>query len=49
MSSLQQFFHMGGYAFYVWTAFGATLFVLGMNVFLALRRRRDILKHASHT
>jgi heme exporter protein D len=27
-----EFFHMGGYAFYVWTAYGIALVVLTANV-----------------
>ena len=29
MSGLGEFFHMGGYAAYVWPAYGATALVLG--------------------
>ena len=32
MSSLQSFLHMGGYAIYVWPAYGITLIVLVWNV-----------------
>lgn len=28
MTSLMNFLHMGGYAFYVWTAYGSVLFFL---------------------
>jgi heme exporter protein CcmD len=34
---LQEFFRMGGYAGYVWTAYGLTAFVLLLN-WLAARR-----------
>lgn len=41
--TLGEFFHMGGYAFYVWTSYGLTLIVLLANVLSPLRQRRKIL------
>ena len=38
-----EFFHMGGYAFYVWTSYGLTLIVLLDNVLSPLRQLRKIL------
>jgi heme exporter protein D len=38
-----EFFHMGGYAFYVWTSYGLALIVLLANVLAPLRQRRKIL------
>ena len=35
---LREFLYMGGYAEYVWSAFGLTLVVLLGNVWLARRR-----------
>jgi heme exporter protein CcmD len=35
---LKEFLYMGGYAEYVWSAFGLTLVVLLGNVWLARRR-----------
>jgi heme exporter protein D len=40
---MSEFFHMGGYAFYVWTSYGLTLIVLLANVLAPLRQRRKIL------
>jgi len=41
MSALQEFFHMGGYAIYVWPAVGITLAVLiGFVLSSVLRLRR---------
>ncbi|QSA96067.1 heme exporter protein CcmD [Methylococcus sp. EFPC2] len=37
--SLEQFFHMGGYAFYVWTSYGLALTVLILNLVLPLVRQ----------
>ena len=41
--NLNEFFHMGGYAFYVWTSYGIALVVLLLNVFGPLRQRRKLL------
>jgi heme exporter protein D len=38
MSTLESFFHMGGYAGYVWPAVGLTLAVLVGFVVVSLRR-----------
>jgi heme exporter protein D len=38
-----QFFHMGGYAFYVWTSYGAMAIVLILNLVLPWLRRADTL------
>ena len=40
---MEEFFNMGGYAFYVWTSYGIALFVLLANVILPLRQRRKLL------
>ncbi len=42
--SLEQFFSMGGYAFYVWTSYGIALVVLGLNLILPLRRKAEVRK-----
>jgi len=41
--SLNEFFHMGGYAFYVWTSYGIALLILLANVVIPLRQRRKVL------
>jgi len=41
--TLNEFFHMGGYAFYVWTSYGLALIVLLVNVLLPLRQRKQVL------
>ena len=41
--NLNEFFHMGGYAFYVWTSYGIALLVLLINVILPLRQRKQLL------
>ncbi len=41
--NLQAFLAMGGYAFYVWTAYGLALAVLLVNLLAALRRNRQVM------
>ncbi len=40
---MSEFFHMGGYAFYVWTSYAIALVVLLLNVLAPMRRRRNLL------
>jgi heme exporter protein D len=40
------FMHMGGYARYVWPAYGLTALVLAWNAWSALRLRREQLAAA---
>ncbi len=40
---MSEFFHMGGYAFYVWSSYAIALVVLGLNVLVPLRNRRRLL------
>jgi heme exporter protein D len=40
--TLEQFFSMGGYAFYVWAAYGIALAVLLLNLALPMRRRAEV-------
>ena len=42
--SINQFFAMGGFAAYVWSAYGVALFALGLFAWLPKRRMRKILK-----
>ncbi len=42
--SMGEFFHMGGYAFYVWSAYGLAAVVLIANVLLPRARRRRLLR-----
>jgi len=43
MSNLQEFFHMGGYAAYVWSSYAIALVVLVANVLAPIRQRRKLL------
>ena len=35
------FFHMGGYAFYVWGSYGVTFALLAIEVYVLLKRKRE--------
>lgn len=41
---MSNFLHMGGYAAYVWSAYGISLFVLVMNIILPIRREKEMLR-----
>ena len=43
MSSLAEFFHMGGYAAYVWSAYLVAAVVLLLNVILSARAQRQAI------
>ena len=38
---MSEFFAMGGYAFYVWGAYGVTFALLALEVILLLKRKRE--------
>jgi heme exporter protein D len=44
---MAEFFHMGGYALYVWSSLGIACVVLLLNVLLPMQRHRDILRKAA--
>ena len=44
MSSLEDFLHMGGYAFYVWSAYGIALVVLVANIVAPALRGRELMR-----
>ena len=41
---MSEFLHMGGYAFYVWTAYGAAFVVLALNLAVPILRRRRLVR-----
>ena len=43
--SVADFFHMGGYAFYVWGSFGISALVVIAEVWQVHAKRRDILRN----
>ena len=38
---MTEFFAMGGYAFFVWGAYGVTFALLAVEVFLLMKRKRE--------
>ena len=42
MTSMEEFLHMGGYAFYVWTSYGIAAVVLIANVIAPMFARREL-------
>ncbi len=42
--SLQEFFAMGGYGFYVWTSYGFCFVVLVANVIIPVIQRKQFLR-----
>jgi len=38
---MSEFFAMGGYGFYVWGAYGVSFALLGIEVFLLMKRKRE--------
>jgi heme exporter protein D len=45
--SVADFFHMGGYAFYVWGSFGLTTVVVAAEIWQVRAKRREILRNLS--
>lgn len=48
-TTIQDFLQMGGYAAYVWSAYGITLIVLIVNVGLILRKQKKAMKKIRNT
>ncbi len=44
--SLEEFFNMGGYAFYVWTSYGVTLCVLLANIIIPIVQRKQFFRQS---
>ena len=43
--SVEDFFHMCGYAFYVWGSFGITALVVAAEIWQVRAKRREILRN----
>ena len=41
--SWSEFFAMGGYAFYVWTAYGLTFLVIVLNIVMPIMHRKKVI------
>jgi len=44
LPEIQEFFHMGGYAFYVWSSYGLCFIVLVLNIIIPLCREKVIIR-----
>ncbi len=44
MDAVREFFHMGGYALYVWGSFGVTALLMVAEPLLLARRRREVIR-----
>lgn len=42
--NLEEFLHMGGYAFYVWSSYGLTFIVLMIIFFRPMMAKKQVLK-----
>ncbi len=42
--NIAEFFHMGGYGFYVWGSYAVALVVLSANIVSALRNKQRVLQ-----
>lgn len=45
--NISEFFHAGGYGFYIWGSFGMTFLLMGGEIMLVKNQRRTILKRLS--
>lgn len=45
---MSEFFHMGGYALYVWAAYALAFVILLLNVLLPMRLERKLLREIVH-
>ncbi len=43
---MTEFFNMGGYAFYIWTAYGVTALVIAIEIASLRARRRTAIEEA---
>ncbi len=44
MDSIKDFFHMGGYALYVWGSFGVTALLMVAEPLVLVARRREMIR-----
>ena len=40
---MNEFFHMGGYAFFVWTSYGLASIILIANIVIPMQRKKEIM------
>ncbi len=44
-----EFFHMGGYAFFVWTSYGLTFAIIMANIVFPIMQRKKVIKRIKRT
>jgi heme exporter protein D len=44
-----EFFHMGGYAFFVWTSYGLTFAIIIANIVFPIMQRKKVIKRIKRT
>jgi len=44
MNAITDFFHIGGYGFYVWGSYGVTALFIAIEIYLVVRGKRVITK-----
>lgn len=44
-----EFFHMGGYAFFVWGSYAVTFIVVLVNIVLPILQRKKVIKRIKRT
>lgn len=49
MQALGEFLHMGGYAFYVWSSYAIAALMLALNLWLPVRRWRELRRRLRRT
>jgi len=42
---MNDFFHMGGYAFFVWTSYGLAAIILIANIIIPMQRKKEIMNN----
>lgn len=47
LTNLQHFFAMGGYATYVWSAYGVAAIIFIANLIIPLKKQRELRKKLS--
>jgi heme exporter protein D len=48
MINWSEFFYMGGYAFYIWPAYGIALCILLANILVPYGRQKKLMREVKH-
>ncbi|NOZ54835.1 MAG: heme exporter protein CcmD [Gammaproteobacteria bacterium] len=44
MNAIADFFHIGGYGFYVWGSYGVTALFIAIEIYLVVRAKHTVTK-----